>query len=96
MPGPQHLPWQSGQWSCHDAARLGHGSEYHIEPKAFSRSAYWGFYFQDDWKVTRKLTLNLGLRYDFDMPRWEAQNRYSYWDLDAQSPVQVPGYDRVA
>ena len=64
-----------------------------IEPKAFSRSAYWGFYFQDDWKITNKLTLNLGLRYDFDVPRWEAQNRYSYWDLDAQSPVQVPGYD---
>jgi hypothetical protein len=69
------------------------GSQYHIEPKAFSRSAYWGFYFQDDWKVTSKLTLNLGLRYDFDVPRWEKFNRYSYWDLDAQSPVQVPGYD---
>ncbi len=67
--------------------------EFQIEPKAFSRSAYWGFYFQDDWKITNKLTLNLGLRYDFDVPRWEAQNRYSYWDLDAQSPVQVPGFD---
>jgi hypothetical protein len=69
------------------------GSEYHIEPKAFSRSAYWGFYFQDDWKVTRKLTLNLGLRYDFDVPRWEQQDRYSYWDLNAQSPVRAPGLD---
>ena len=67
------------------------GSEYHIEPKTFSRSAYWGFYFQDDWKISRKLTLNLGLRYDFDVPRWELLNRYSYWDLDAQSPIQAPG-----
>jgi hypothetical protein len=69
------------------------GSEYHIEPKAFSRSAYWGFYFQDDFKITSRLTLNLGLRYDFDVPRWELENRYSYWDLEAQSPVSAPGYD---
>ncbi|MCC7235316.1 MAG: TonB-dependent receptor [Bryobacterales bacterium] len=69
------------------------GSNYHIEPKAFSRSAYWGFYVQDDWRVTSKLTINLGLRYDFDVPRWELENRYSYWDLDAQSPVKAAGYD---
>ncbi len=68
-------------------------SNYHIEPKAFSRSAYWGFYFQDDWKVSRKLTVNLGVRYDFDVPRWEVQDRYSYWDLNAQSSVKAPGYD---
>jgi hypothetical protein len=69
------------------------GSDFHIEPKAFSRSAYWGFYFQDDWRITSRLTLNLGLRYDFDVPRWEKFNRYSYWDLNAQSPVSAPGYD---
>jgi hypothetical protein len=69
------------------------GGQFHIDPKVFTRSAYWGFYFQDDWKITPKLTLNLGIRYEFDVPRWEKYDRQSYWDLNAQSPVKVPGYD---
>jgi hypothetical protein len=69
------------------------GNQFHIDPKVYTRSAYFGFFLQDDWRITRKLTLNLGLRYDFDQPRWETENRQSYWDLDAQSPIQVPGYD---
>ncbi|MGH9629378.1 MAG: TonB-dependent receptor domain-containing protein, partial [Bryobacteraceae bacterium] len=73
----------------------GSGSSFHHDPWSYSRSRYWGFYAQDDWKVTRKLTLNLGLRYDFDIPRWERDNRYSYWNLDDPSPLdgQVPGMD---
>jgi hypothetical protein len=69
------------------------GGDFHIDPKVYTRSAYWGFYVHDDWRVVPKLTLNLGLRYDFDVPRWEAQDRQSYWDLEAQSAIQVPGYD---
>lgn len=71
----------------------GSGSDFHIDPKAFSRAGYWGFFFQDDWKVTRKLTVNLGLRYEFENPRVEVFDRYSYWDLNAASPIKVPGYD---
>jgi hypothetical protein len=68
-------------------------NQFHIDPKAFTRSSYWGFFFQDDWKISRKLTMNLGFRYDFDVPRWETLNRQSYWDLNAQSSVQVAGYN---
>jgi len=71
----------------------GTGGQFHIDPKAFTRSRYMGYYLQDDWKVSRKLTVNLGLRYEFDIPRWETQNRMSYWDLDQKSPISVPGYD---
>ena len=52
------------------------GGDFHIDPKVFTRSAYWGFYAHDDWRVSQKVTLNLGLRYDFDVPRWETQDRH--------------------
>jgi hypothetical protein len=69
------------------------GMNFHIDPKVFSRSQYYGFYLQDDWRIASKLTLNLGLRYDFDRPRWEKLNRQSYWDLEALAPITVPGYE---
>jgi hypothetical protein len=32
-------------------------------------------YFQDDWKVSPKLTINLGVRYEIDQPWYEAHNK---------------------
>jgi hypothetical protein len=58
-----------------------------------SQSFYNAFYIQDDFRVTRKLTLNLGLRYDFDTPRTERFDRMSWFDPSIASPLAtaVPG-----
>ena len=44
-------------------------------------SSYWGFFVQDDWRVNSKLTINLGLRFEFEKPTTERYNR-SIRDFD--------------
>ena len=57
-----------------------------------TRSQYYAGYVQDDWKVSRRLTLNLGVRWDMDAPRWEANNRQSGFDPFKVNPVsRTPG-----
>ncbi len=58
------------------------------EPTASDASVYSAAYVQDDWKVTSKLTINIGLRWDIDFPRTERYNRLSYWDPTLPSPIQ--------
>ena len=37
-------------------------------------------YFNDDWKITNRLTVNLGIRYEFFSPLVDTQNRFSSFD----------------
>lgn len=41
----------------------------------------WNFYIQDDWKVTDRLTINAGLRYEVDTPTRELNNRWTNFDV---------------
>ena len=52
---------------------------------------------QDDWRVSKKLTLNLGIRYDIDTPRTERYDRMNYFDPTLASPLasRVPAYPNL-
>jgi hypothetical protein len=44
------------------------------------RKTIWGAYFQDDWRATGKLTLNLGLRWEYHTPLVEVFDRQSNFE----------------
>ena len=66
-----------------------------IDP-AMSEHAFGG-YVQDQWRVTSRLTLNLGLRYENQRPATERYNRLTYFDPTVVNPISsqlgfnVPG-----
>jgi hypothetical protein len=49
------------------------------------RNSNWGFYLQDNWKLTQKLTLNLGLRYDYNTVWSEASGNQQNFDPVTQT-----------
>ena len=63
-----------------------------ISDKISTRASYWGFFVQDDWRVTRDLTVNLGFRYDIELPRRAVGNTMNSFDATKINPVSgTPG-----
>ncbi len=69
-----------------NSTQAGGGTVSH-DPTPASTSPYYGFYAEDSWRVTPKLTATLGLRYELDVPRTERFNRYGFFDFNATSPL---------
>ncbi|NOT59501.1 MAG: TonB-dependent receptor [Acidobacteria bacterium] len=71
------------------AGNLEIGQGFNVKP-ALSQK-YSALYTQNDWRPTQKLTLNLGLRWDFQAPPTDRFNRASSVDLNGKNPFGTRG-----
>ena len=55
------------------------------------RNRYYGYFLNDTWRVTRALTLNLGLRYELQSPPWEHNDNQYNFDLAGGRLVKAGG-----
>ncbi|HXJ44937.1 MAG TPA: hypothetical protein VNH18_36955, partial [Bryobacteraceae bacterium] len=63
-----------------------------VSDKIPSRAAYAGVYVQDDWRITDRLTINAGLRWEAEFPRRVEGNKMNSFDANAMNPVSgTPG-----
>ena len=58
-----------------------------FNPDLAIRMPYYGFYGQDTWRATHKLTLTFGMRYEIQSGATERHNRWSLLDLNATNPL---------
>ena len=53
------------------------------------QNPYYVLFLQDDWKIRRNLTINLGFRWDYETPIWERYNRQVRgFAFDTPNPLQ--------
>jgi len=64
------------------------GGQININSSRAQQSDYTAFFFHDDWRVTPRLTLNLGVRYEYEGPTTERFNR-SIRDFDFTTPSPI-------
>ena len=65
----------------------GPGGYYEIQFQPATQNYQYAWFGQDNWKVTPKLTLNLGLRYDVSLPRTDKFNHQDWFNPNAANPL---------
>jgi len=64
-------------------------------PPVANKSLETGVYFQDDWKITRRFSINMGVRYEYSTPYTERYNRNQFSCLSCDSGINVPGLGEI-
>ena len=84
-------------WATFLLGALSSNSYARYIPMQKARFPFWAGYIQDDFKLSRRITLNLGLRYEFEGAPRDPEDRVSrYLDLNDQvpemkaTPPQIP------
>ncbi len=65
----------------------GSGGSVPTNPATATTARYDGFYLQDSWRVNRRLTVHIGMRYEIQYARTERYNRLNTFDPNIQSPL---------
>jgi hypothetical protein len=89
-------PWASFLLGALDSQTPSTGgaanSRVQYTPPQTANTEMYGFYVQDDFRVTRDVTLNIGLRYEYEGGLWDPQNRLPQ-RLDLNDPI--PGMQQT-
>jgi len=67
-----------------------YSAQINVVPAVADKSKETGFYVLDDWKVTPKLTLNVGVRYEWSTPYSERYNRLQFSDFSGDTGINMP------
>ena len=63
------------------------GGQFSLDPTLATSQKYYGFYVQDDFKVLRNLTINLGMRWEYASPWTDRFNQLAYFDPNFTDPL---------
>jgi Carboxypeptidase regulatory-like domain len=65
-----------------------------LNPRYYDRTGIWAIFAQDDWKISPSLTLNIGLRYEYNIPVYDKFNLLSNFNA-ATGGVDIAGQNNV-
>ncbi|HUS06182.1 MAG TPA: carboxypeptidase regulatory-like domain-containing protein [Bryobacteraceae bacterium] len=63
------------------------GGSFSLDPSLAASQKYYAAYAQDDWKIARTVTVNLGMRWEYQTPWSDRFNQLGFFDTEAIDPL---------